>query len=340
MRRSHVIALQAVALVALAVGGVAFAAGLPAVSLGDAGPTPAVLTVTVAQTVTFSNASTHTLTVVSHKGAFSSPALPPGGAFAHVFPKAGAYQYRLKGTGKSSTGRVDVVTVPVPKAVLSLTSSSESIQFGQALVLDGRLTSTPEAVEPVVLQRKTATQKDWIAVQTVNTAVDGSYRVSLRPVEGATYRVTARGGSLTSPRTSVVVRPRVTITSPAKLTRAGHKVTLRVRVQPPTAAYIVDLRRFDRYRRVWKRVATAQVRNGSASVSWTAVAGRSLLRGWLNGHQVVRGYAESFSRQIAIEALAVPTPAVKTKVAKARARCAKKAAGAKKKAAACKSGTQ
>jgi plastocyanin len=64
-----------------------------AAKIVDFGFTPAVLTVTVGTTVTWSNTGQVAHTVTANAGAFDSGTLPPGATFSFRFTKAGTFAY-------------------------------------------------------------------------------------------------------------------------------------------------------------------------------------------------------------------------------------------------------
>ena len=85
------IVLGLVAAAALGAGGYAFAASTT-VQLTATGPQPAVATISWGDTVTFQNADTAPLTIVSGQTDFNSPPIAPGGTYQKVFDgKVGKY---------------------------------------------------------------------------------------------------------------------------------------------------------------------------------------------------------------------------------------------------------
>jgi len=74
-------------------GGSVAPAGGTAATIVDFGFTPAVLTVKVGTTVTWTNTGTVSHTVTADDGSFDSGTLASGATYKHTFSKAGTYAY-------------------------------------------------------------------------------------------------------------------------------------------------------------------------------------------------------------------------------------------------------
>lgn len=85
-----------------------------AVTIIDDAFTPASITVSVGDTVTWTNAGQDPHTVTSDSGAFDSQRLEPGAVFSHTFTAAGTFTYRCD-FHSNMTGQV-VVQAGVPAA--------------------------------------------------------------------------------------------------------------------------------------------------------------------------------------------------------------------------------
>jgi plastocyanin len=292
--------LVCVGLFAVLAAGYAFAAGF-VVALGATGPTPQIQTIAWGDTVTWSNADTAPHSLDSSRGAFTSTTIAPGGLYTHTFTAAsGNFAYRQRGTKKSYSGAI-VVTLT---GTVSLKASKRVVTFGKPVTLSGNSTVLASAVD---LAQRTATDATWMKLATLTIGSDGAFSTQVVPKVGARYRATAAAGQVASPFVSVRVAPVVTVAAGAKKAKTGAVVRVVVRVTPHVAAHSANLFRFDAGRHRWVRTAgPVNLKDGVAIFRWTALPGRTLLRGWLVNADVEPGFVPNFSTQIAVTTPPLP----------------------------------
>lgn len=265
--------LLAVSLVALGGVGYAFAAGTT-VSLTANGPQPEVVTVNWGDTVTFSNTDGKTHGITIPRIRTESPAIAAGAAYEHVFDgRSGNYLFRQTGGGPSFNGTVLVNLT----GSVTLTPSAQVIDYGQSLRLSGR---SPYPGTPVKMaQRPPGSGGLWSEVATVTAEADGTFSATVQPKMGARYRAQVAADQLASTPVLIAVRPLLRITTTARRTKTGRRVTIIGRVTPAQAATSVDLEIYDARRRRWFPQARARVtRSGRVTFRWKAREGASRLR--------------------------------------------------------------
>jgi hypothetical protein len=265
--------LVAVSLLALGGGGYALAAGTT-VTLTGGGPRPEVVTVNWGDTVTFANSDNKVHGVTIPRIRVESPAIAAGAAYEHVFDgRSGNYLFRQTGGGPSFNGTVLVDL----NGTVSLAASATLIDYGRSLQLSG---TSPYPGTPVkVAQRPPGSGGTWVAVSTTTAAADGSFSVTVEPKMGARYRAQVAADQLSSEPVLIAVRPLLRITTTARRTKTGRRITIIGRVTPARAATSIDLEIHDARRRRWFPQARARVgANGRVTFKWAARKGTSRLR--------------------------------------------------------------
>ena len=291
-------ALATAAAFALAFGGFALAGQVP-VQLGADGPQPETVTVNWGDTVAFTNADSEAHSILLPAVTVTSPEIPPGGTFLHVFDqKKGAFSYVQTGT-KRRTGRV-IVQI---RGELVLKAAPEKVVFGKSASLNG---ISPYPNSPVVVSHRPIGSQTETGLATTTAAEDGSFAASFRPQAGTRVRASAAAGQLRSPFVTVSVAPRVTIAARPTTLRAGRTVIVTGRLAPAGVVQRVRLDRYDAQRKEWDRVSTKPVtQSGAVAFRWSAEKGRSLLRLSINRADLKPGYVPATSRTAVVRGVTV-----------------------------------
>src|SRR5712691_10517042 len=135
-KRVGKIVLGLVAAATLGASGYALAA-TASVQLTSTGPQPQVATVGWGDTVTFQNADSVPVTIVSGHSDFASSAIPPGGTHQKVFDgKVGKYPYRVtKATDKGGTTATHGTVAVTISAQLTVSAKPATVVYGQSVTL-------------------------------------------------------------------------------------------------------------------------------------------------------------------------------------------------------------
>ena len=305
-RGIHVAALAVTASV-VAFGGHALAADT-SVTMTPTGPQPTTVTVNLGDKLTWVNSGSTNYVIASARLGITSPAIPPSGSFEYLATRSGTFSYQQQGPDRRSTFKGTIVVLRT--GMVTLSTPRESVRYGSQVMLSGK-TTLPGF--PVTIERKPARERSWLKLAAVTPAPDGTFSILVKPTVGATYRATALDNELVSKMVSLAVLPRVTIGSSARRISGGRTVNLTVRVVPPAAASTVEIMRYDRRQRQWRRITTPRLSaKGVARYSWTVSFGRTLLRGWLKAKNLEPGYAESYSAQILVQGTGKPPEAKRT----------------------------
>jgi plastocyanin len=289
------------AAVAVAFGGYALAASV-VVTMTATGPQPPTVTVNLGDELTWTNGGSVNYVVDSGRLGITSPAIPPSGSFEYVATRSGTFVYQQQGSDRGS--RFNGTLVVLRSGLVTISLPRELVAYGSRVALTGT-TTLPGF--PVTIEYKPARERSWLSLATLTPAPDGTFSTTVKPTIGAAYRAKALGNELVSKPLSLDVVPRVRIQSSARKVPGGRPVNLTVRVVPAAAARSVDIMRYDRTRRQWRRVTTRQVSvTGTATYRWPVAYGRTLLRGWLKRRNLEAGYAESYSAQILVQGTGEP----------------------------------
>src|SRR5262245_18745121 len=291
-----VLALAAAA--ALAAGGYALAA-TATVQLTASGPQPAVLKIGWGDTVTFQNADSAPVTIVSGQTDFNSSALAPGATYQKVFDgKVGKYPYRVtKAKEKGGTTATHGTVVVAMTAQMTMSAKPTAAVYGKSVTLQGATTLTEH---PVTIQQKTTSEaaKGWADVTQLTPSSDGTFVYAAKPLERTSYRATQADGQLATPGVSVRVAPVVTMKVSTRNARAGAVITVTTRVQPAAASSAVLLLASEGHG--WKQVGRAKLqKNGTAKLRFTVPDGQVSLRAVVKPPLVRPGFESA-------QSLAVP----------------------------------
>jgi plastocyanin len=287
-----------------AFGGYALAAD-SVVTMTPTGPQPPTVTVNLGDKLTWSNDGSANYVIASMRLGIASPAIPPGGSFEYVVTRSGTFGYQQQGADRRS--RFDGTLVVLRSGTVTLSTRREFVAYSSQVMLAGT-TTLPGF--PVTIEHKPVRERSWLPLGTLTPAADGTFSITIKPPIGATYRARVLGNELVSKPLALAVVPRVKIRSSARKIPGGRTVTLTVRVVPAAGANSVDIMRYDRMRKQWRRVTTRPLSaKGVATYRWSVPYGRTLLRGWLKRKNLEAGYAESFSARILVQGTGKPPEA-------------------------------
>jgi len=283
MRRIFLLPLALIAALVVAAGA---GADTKTVQIVKSGFVPTSTTVNVGDTVTWKNADTVDHQVVANDGSFASPTLKAGESYSYTFQKSGKTSYH----DALATSHKGTVTVNAPAANVTLSSSLQTVVYGNSTSVSGAVTNQLTN-EPVSLTSQPY-GKGTQAIATTMTQANGAFTFNVSPTIQTSYQ--AHWRTTNSPSVTVNVAPRV------GFGRVGRLFNVKV---------TSDLSYTDNYVVVQRKRAfgswTAAKRvflNGSSRASFTLrlAKGRSFLRVVLPQGQAGAGYVSSMSRQIIV----------------------------------------
>jgi plastocyanin len=285
MRKLFVLALGL-----LVMAGPTAGAATRQVSITRSGFVPASITITVGDTVTWTNQDSVRRSVVSDTGVFSSGLLDPGKAYSFTFTRNGTFRYR-DGTRTNVRGTVTVRAAP---ATVSIAASKTVLIFGGDVTLSGALSSKQSGQALTLIAQPYSQPVERIQL---TTGTDGAWSYAAQPRIQTSYTVQYR--NTTSGAVSVNVRPRLTL---RKL--AVNRYTVSVVAGRSFAGKVGYVARWSVKLRRWvqvKRYTLVQSRTSSTIAQSTVrvkVARRTKLRAFLSQAQVQPGYASGYSNTI------------------------------------------
>ena len=249
---------------------------------------PANVTITAGDAVTWRNDDTRTHQVVANGGQFASPILGPGKTYTHTFGGAGKIGYHdalhpaLKGT----------VTVKGAPAVVTLAASAPIVKFGTQVTLSGTV-STKKAGETVTLVQLPVGQTTKQVLATLQTTTNGVFSFNVTPQVTTTYQAQIKTSESS---VTVQVAPLVKLPAPS---RSGY-FHFYVRAATSFAGHHVFLQRFTLLH-TWVNIA--QLTLGSKSgrlvslrfVRSLVPRGRWSVRVFVPQDQIGPGYLETAS---------------------------------------------
>jgi plastocyanin len=289
-------ALAACIATALAASGYALANAV-GITFTAAGPQPSVVSVTLGDTVTFTNNDTVPRVIASKKLGWTAPAVAPGGTFTYVVTKAGTWGYSIVDTaGKNRISG----TLKVAKAgPLTLTATALPILYGHSIVLRGK-TSLPTV--PVAIEFKSPGDQGWDSLDTPVTPLpDGTFAVTVTPKLETQYRANVLDGQLISTASVVKVEPRLTFRPSTRRMATGKLMHATIHVVPTGSVKRVAVQAYDLVRKHWHIIAQANVTStGNAKLTFAARPGRVLLRGATMSLTLTKGFAPASTKPIAV----------------------------------------
>jgi len=297
------------AAVVVATAGFALAATV-SVTLGPKGPQPAVVSVEWGDTLQFVNGDSVTHAITSPHSDIGPATLAPGATVGGaVTARAGSYQFRQTGA-KNFVGTV-VVTAT---GTVTLKASRATVVYGQSVLLSG-VASKPDT--PVLIEQRAAGATAWSTLATLSSAADGTFGGFVEPELSTRLRASIAAGQIRSAPVAVAVAPALSLSSTARVTRAGRTIPISTRLRPAKAATRVTLYECSPYTHGWRTVAARPPGpSGRITFRWTAGYGRTLLRAAIERRDAAPGFLTQQSSTIAVIATGVP-PRGKTRPARA-----------------------
>ncbi len=169
-----------------------------------AGFSPASVSITAGDTVTWTNADRVNHQVVSDRGAFVSPILRPGQSYSFTFRSAGTYRYR---DALEPTERGQVVVKGPPPSV-TLGATVPILTYGTETHLQG-VVSSRRAGETVTLFVQPYGQASYAQLAIVTTTTGGAFDFVTKPTILTNYQAQFRTAS--SQPVTVQVAPKITL---------------------------------------------------------------------------------------------------------------------------------
>ena len=261
------------------------------VAIARSGFVPTAITITVGDTVTWTNNDSVARSVVSDTGLFASGLLQPGQSFSYTFDRTGTFRYR-DGT---RTGERGTVTVRATAATVTLTASKPVVIFRNEVVLSGQISTRQSGQTVTIVVQPFGGETTRVQV---TTGTDGGFRYEALPRIQTTY--TAQYRNAASPAVSVNVRPRMTLRKVAT-----RRFTVTVTAARSMAGKVAYVARWSTKFRRWiqvSRFVLVQSRTSATAASKTVtirVARRTRLRAFMALSQTQPGYASGYSNIIA-----------------------------------------
>ena len=221
------------------------------VKISHTGYTPAAVSVTVNEDVTFANTDTvsHTVDFKSTTGMHCTPAViplvvPPAQSVSCSFSSVGKFNFTDPANkGKAFHGSVTVS----PALTSSLAVTPKSVLYGRKTTLAGKLVNqlSGQSLQVLALQCGASTAK---AVGNVTTTTGGAFSYPAQPLMATAYSVKSK--SLNSSAVTVKVLPALRLSKIAR-----HRYALRVTAAQSFAGKYAT---FQRYRAATKRWRTVK----------------------------------------------------------------------------------
>jgi plastocyanin len=280
--------LLVLAVVAIAVAGAVAGAARPASTAGvtvkitHTGYQPTSVSITVGDSVVFSNTDTvaHTVQFKTTTGVSCTTALPlvlaPGKSATCTFSTAGRFDFSDP-TSKGSSFHGTVVVANAPS--LGLSASPHVVTYGGKVTLAGTLSSqlSGQSVQ-ILAQQCGASAATKLA--TVTTTSGGAYSYQTQPLKETTYTVKFKNSS--SSATTIKVHPRM------RLGRiATHRYTVRVFAAQSFAGKYATFQRYRPALKRWVKVKRVLLKANSTGVAPTVVSSAKF-RAHLRAHLRVR----------------------------------------------------
>jgi len=250
--------------------------------------TPASVTITAGDAVTWRNDDTKNHQVVANGGQFASPILAPGKTYSHTFGSAGRFAYHdaLHPTLRGS------VTVKGAPAVVTLAASAPVVKYGTQVTLSGTV-SSKKSGEIVTLVELPAGQTTKQVLATLQTTTNGAFSFTVTPQVTTLYQA-----QIKTSESSVTVQVAPMVKLPAA-SRSGY-FHFYVTAATSFAGHHVFLQRFT-LAHTWVNISNLML--GSRSGRLVSVRyvrsliprGRWSIRVFVPQDQVGAGYLETAS---------------------------------------------
>jgi len=237
------------------------------VTITRTGYNPTSVSLTVGDTVVFTNSDTvqHTVRFKPTTGIRCSRPLPlviPAGQSAScTFSKAGSFNFSdPKFPGKSFRGNVVVGQAPA----VSLAVAPRAVVYGRSVTLSGTL-ANQKAGESLQVLAQQCGQSAPTKIATVTTTTGGAFSYQTKPLKNTTYSVKFKNS--TSNAVTVKVRPRLRL---GKV--ASHRYSLRVFAAQSFAGKRAIFQRYRPALRRWVRVKRVLLKASSTGVAPTVIS--------------------------------------------------------------------
>jgi plastocyanin len=196
--------LLVTAAAALAIAAPAHAATTKTVTIKTGGFSPAKVSISSGDSITWVNKDTVNRQVVATGGQFASPVIKPGGSWTRQFAVAGTFKYR-DAFKSAQTGTI-VVAGPPPS--VSLAASAPVVTYGGSVTLTGKV-SSGKASEQVIVYGKPYGEVSYVQLATVLTADGGLWSYTTTPGWLTSYQ--AQWNELKSAEIQTAVEPKLTL---------------------------------------------------------------------------------------------------------------------------------
>jgi len=223
---------------------------------------PDPLTIKAGDTVTWKNNDTVNHAVESAQAGIAQQTLAPGATYSFTFTKTGNFQVSDPLAQKRNTRMtVRVETVPL---TVALTAPTTAVVYGNQARLAGTV-SSQQANEQVTILAKACGAATATKLATVATTTGGAYAVLVKPLKNTLY--TAQAKTSTSPGATVLSKPRLTLTKPAK-----GRFAVAVRGAISFSGRAVVLQRWNATLKKWVNVKSTLLVRGPAATAPTIVS--------------------------------------------------------------------
>ena len=223
---------------------------------------PDPLTIKAGDIVTWKNNDTVNHAVISAQAGIAQQTLAPGATYSFTFTKTGNFQVSDPLAQKKNT-RMTVRVEAAPLTV-ALTGPTTAVVYGNQARLTGTV-STLQANEQVTIFAKACGAATATKLTTVATTTGGVYAALVKPLKNTLY--TAQAKTATSPGKTVLAKPRLTLTKPAK-----GRFAVTVRGATSFSGRAVVLQRWNATLKTWVNVKSTVLVKGPAATAPTVVS--------------------------------------------------------------------
>ena len=258
------------------------------VSILRAGFSPATITITAGDTVTWRNADTVNHQVSSDTGAFVSPILRPNATYSFTFTSPGTYRYR----DALEPAERGTIVVRDPPASVSIATTHTAVTYGGEARLSG-VVSSKRAGETVTVYSRPYPQGSMVLRATITTTTGGAWDFLIKPRLLTAYE--ARYRTATSTQVTVEVRPKMTL---VRTTRGLHVRVSGGKSFGGRSVYLQRRSSLGQWVNVKKVTLTA--RSTKLFLLPLLPRGRSYLRMFMTVNQAGAGYLASNSNTILV----------------------------------------
>ena len=223
---------------------------------------PDPLSIKAGDTVTWKNNDTVNHAVLSAQAGIAQQTLAPGATYSFTFTKTGNFQVSDPLAQKKNTRMT--VRVDAAPLTVALTAPTTAVVYGNQARLAGTV-SSQQANEQVAIFAKACGAATATKLATVATTAGGAYAVLVKPLKNTLY--TAQAKTATSPGATVLAKPRLTLTKPAK-----GRFAVAVRGAISFSGRAVVLQRWNATLKTWVNVKSTVLVKGPAATAPTIVS--------------------------------------------------------------------